>query len=275
MVAMPLRREPRLAVAVALVATGALCGCGKANLVRGPAREAAARSAGGAGAARGRAETPTPGPAPRRPPEAVPVPLPLTPARADAFAAAVSLAPADVPGASVSKRTSTPRSEEQEAAGCGARGAVAVGGGRSPNLQRGRGLDRESISSGVDVLTGAAAVQSDLAYAASSAGLACYAKVLGRSLRREESADARLLGVHVGHLGLDVGAGRASGIRITARVGIPGSGVQVRLFVDALSLAYGPAELDLYTTSFVQPVAATTQRELLTLLRERARLHEL
>ena len=59
------------------------------------------------------------------------------------------------------------------------------------------------------------------------------------------------------------------------RVGIVGSRLAVALYVDALSLPYGPAELDLYTTSFVQPVALRTQQELLTLMRARALLHRL
>ena len=101
-------------------------------------------------------------------------------------------------------------------------------------------------------------MRSDLAYAASRAGLACYSKVLGKSLSSEQDSHVRLLGVRVGHLRMPVGTALADGIRITARVGISGSPVTVRLYVDALSLPYGPAELDLYSTSFVQPVAERT-----------------
>ncbi len=44
----------------------------------------------------------------------------------------------------------------------------------------------------------------------------------------------------------------------------------MRLFVDAITLPYGPAEIDLFGTSFVQPVPVRTEEELLTLLHQRA-----
>jgi hypothetical protein len=268
-----LERLTRTGGAAALAASIALCGCGRADLKRTatmPSRspQAAGREHGAAGpAGRPRAK--------QRAPQ-VSVPLPLTAARAASFASAVSLSRADLPGSAPSPRSKRNPSEEREAAKCGARETRAIGGGRSPDFQRGEGLDRESISSGVDVLSDARAVSGDLSYTASSAGLACYAKVLTKSLRGEADKSVRILGLHVSTLGLGIGPGqRAKGIRIAARVGIAGSGITVRLFVDALSLPYGPAELDLYTTSFVQPVAERTQSELLTLLSERARLHPL
>jgi hypothetical protein len=204
------------------------------------------------------------------------VPLPLTAARAARFAAAVALRRVDLPGSSPTARSRTPASEQREAAQCGQRSTRALGGGRSPNFERRDGLDRESISSGVEVLSDAGAVEGDLAYASSRAGLRCYAKVLAKSLRSERDSHVRLLGLRVGRLQLSVGAaGQASGIRIAARVGVAGAPVTVAVFVDALSLPYGPAELDLYSTSFVQPVPERTQSELLALLRERARRQRL
>jgi hypothetical protein len=252
-------------VAVAALALLALCGCGKADLHRASAQPS------------GRERTPrAAAPSRRAPAEAVAVPLALTAARASSFSRAVSLRRVDLPGAVSSARSPTPASQEREAANCGGRPARVLGGGRSPNFQRGVGLDRESISSAVDVLSNASEVRRDLAYAASRAGLECYSKVLGKSLRGEASSRVRLLGVHVAQLGLDVGPlARATGLRITARVGIAGGGITVSLYVDALSLAYGPAELQLYTTSFVQPVPVRTQRELLGLLQARARLQRL
>lgn len=56
-------------------------------------------------------------------------------------------------------------------------------------------------------------------------------------------------------------------------MGLKGS--VVRLFIDALSFGYGPAEIGLYATSFVQPEPLRTEQELLTLLRERAELQRL
>jgi hypothetical protein len=204
------------------------------------------------------------------------VPLALNAARATLFARAVSLRQPDLPGSTPGPRSKSSPAEEREATHCGGHLSAAVGGGSSPNYQRGAGLNRESISSAVAVLRDAAAVRGDLEYTASKSGLDCYARVLTRSISREQSSSVRLLGLQVRHLSLPLGTGElASGIRIAARVGLSGSPVTVRLFIDALSLPYGPAELDLYTTSFVQPVAQKTQRELLRLMLERARLQRL
>jgi hypothetical protein len=264
-------------VLASLAAAIVLCGCGKANYVGKtaasaapvPAPGAARPAAPGAHSPPGAATAPLPG-------LGVALPLALTPALATRFARAVSLTRADLPGSSVAVRTKSSPAEQREEAKCGGRSARTIGGGRSENFQRGAGLDRENISSAVDVLSNAAAVRGDLAYAASHGGLACYAKVLGHSLRSESDSHIRLLGLHVGHLALDIGPlERATGIRIAARVGITGTRLTVSLFVDALSMPYGPAELDLYSTSFAQPVPQRTQRELLTLLRERAQLQKL
>ncbi|HEX9482841.1 MAG TPA: hypothetical protein VF927_12130 [Solirubrobacteraceae bacterium] len=268
-----LERLTQTGGAAVLAASIALSGCGRADLKR--SATAPARSARAARGERGTAG-PDAGPGAKQLAPRVAVPLPLTAARAASFASAVTLSRADLPGSAPSPRSKRNPSEEREAAKCGARETKAIGGGRSPDFQRGKGLDRESISSGVDVLSDASAVKGDLAYTASRAGLTCYAKVLTKSLRGEADTSVRILGLHVSTLGLGIGPGQqARGIRITARVGIAGSGITVRLFVDALSLPYGPAELDLYTTSFVQPVAERTASELLTLLSERARLHPL
>ena len=220
--------------------------------------------------------------APRRLPPAaakgvpVPLPLPLNASRAVAFARAVTLHRADLPGAVPTRRSKSSAAQEREAARCGGHTTVALGGGSSPDFHRGAGLNRESTSSSVQVLGDAAAVRGDLAYASSHAGLACYAKVLGKSLDDEQDTHVRLRGVRVGRIGVTVGPSeQASGIRVTADVAIVGTGVQVRLFIDALSLPYGPAELDVYSTSFVQPAPERTERELLELLRERAQLQKL
>lgn len=239
----------------------ALGGCGKANLTSAsrrtppPARVAVGTPGGG---------------------ERVPVPLPLTRARADAFARAVTLTVDDVPGAHPTQRSSAPRGEEREAEACGGHPTRVVGGGHSRELQRGDGLNRESISSGVEVLSDARAVREDLRYATSHAGLVCYERVLRRSLAREASSGLRVIGVRVAPLGLRSGPQTiATGIRVEARVGLAGKAAQLRLYIDALSAAYGPAELDLYSTSFAQPVPARTEHELLELLRERAQRQRL
>ena len=97
---------------------------------------------------------------PASPPVAVP--LALTPARAAAFAHAVELTTADVPGAHETARSATPPSREREAAQCGGRAAPTIGTGRSPELERGHGLERETISSSVEVLRDAHSVEVSL-----------------------------------------------------------------------------------------------------------------
>jgi hypothetical protein len=202
---------------------------------------------------------------------AVPVPLPLTAARAAAFAHAVQLTTSDVPGAHEAPASKTPSAREREAAQCGGHAAPTIGSGHSRELQRGQGLERETISSSVEILRDAHSVEKNLSGSKSTGGLRCYERVLARSLQSEADPNIKLLGVSVAPLQVSVaGAGRAQGLRILARVGVPGAGAVVRLFVDAVTLPYGPAEIDLFGTSFVQPVAERTEQELLTLLHQRA-----
>lgn len=264
----------RLWVALGAVAALAAAGCGKSNLATTTTASAPVATVATA-----------PSRAPKTPPArapklqhtpSVPLPLALTAARAAAFARAVQLTSADVPGAHDTPRSSTPSAREREAARCGGRSAPTIGGGRSPELERGHGLERETIASSVEVLHDARSVERDLAYAQTTGGLHCYEHVLARSLQSEADPNIKLLGVRVAPLQIPVaGAGRAEGIRILARVGVPGAGVVVRLFVDALTLPYGPAELDFFGTSFVQPVAGRTEQELLSLLHQRAAAHRL
>ncbi len=253
-----------MAVAALVGVALAVAGCGKSDLHRSSAAGSAPAHVASTPAHRAAR-------APRARVERVPLPLPLTAARAGAFARAVSLESADVPGSHAVADGRPSPAREREAASCGGAPEKALGGGRSPSYERGAGLNRESISSGVSVLSGVKAVQRDLEYAQSKAGVACYTKILGKTLGAEESGNVRLIGVHVAHLQLLLSQGReASGLRITARVAIKGTSVQVGLYVDALALPYGPTEITLYTTSFVQPVAPKTQQQLLEVLRGRA-----
>jgi hypothetical protein len=206
----------------------------------------------------------------------VPVPVPLTARTAATFAGAVSLTRADITGGAAQAPSKSPRRDEQEAAKCGGLSAKAIGGGRSQEFVRGKGLDRENFSSSVEVLSSEASVRRDLEYAESSAGLRCYSRVVGKNLQAEEHARMQLLGVKVTPIRVRMSDGQsAAGVRIAARVGVPQAGLAVALYSDAVSLPYGPAELNLYATSFVQPVPVRTQQQLLTLMRERARLSRL
>jgi hypothetical protein len=254
--------------AVLLIAASALAlGCGKPDLHHSSAQARATHHP----VPRGRSSSPPSA-------ERVPVPLTITPARARSFAHAVRLTAADLPGASPAPPRGASLAREREAAKCGGHPTPTIGGGQSPEFLRGQGLDHESLSSSVEVLADARSVHRDLLYTESHAGLTCYAKVLSRSLQEGHEANShiRLLGVHLRKLQVTLAPGRvALGVRITARVGLVGSRLVVALYVDALSLPYGPAELDLYTTSFVQPVPLRTQQELLSLMRARALLQRL
>jgi hypothetical protein len=251
-----------LAVATLLVLFGS--GCGKSNLRRA---SAAASPSVVHKVVRAKRSPPVP---------KVPVPKPLTAGLAGSFSRAVELTQADLPGTHVEPRAKRSEPQEKEASRCGGSPAVAVGGGRSAKLERGLGLERENFSSSVEVLSSAKAVKSDLAYAQSRAGLACYERVLRHTLSEEHHGQVRIEGVHLARVSVAVAGRReGAGIRIVARVGTAATNLSVLLFVDAISFAYGPAEIDLYTTSFIQPVPVKTEQELLTLMRERASLQTL
>ena len=256
-------RAASLALALALGTLGA--GCGKSNLVtRGTgdaARAGALPSRPGPAAAGAGAQAP------------VAIPLKLTPARAGAFARAVDLVAVDIPGSQRSPRSPSLESQKEEAASeCSRVSRSPVGGGRSAKLDRGGELETESISSSVIVMLSASAARADLAYADSRAGLACYTALLRRKLGGESNATVHIGGISVAPLTIGSWPGlRASGLRIRAQISGVKSGLTVGLFVDALGFAYGPAEIQLYATSFVRPIAMRTEEDLLALMQARAR----
>jgi hypothetical protein len=251
---LPERLHSMRSVAVFVLLALALGGCGKSDLpapgeiVSVPVHHAAAASSD----------------APVR------VPLPLDAALALKFADAVNLKLSDVIGASVEPRSSNP-ADEEEAGKCGAGGSAPLGGGRSPKLDRGKGLEHETISSSVVVLSSERAARADFSYASSKAGLQCYGSVLRKNLRDQAGA-----GVQVGHVRLSrmqlqgPRTSPSTGIRITASVSSNTSSLSVPLFIDAVGFIYGPVEIELYATSFVQPEPQRTELQLLTLLEQRA-----
>jgi hypothetical protein len=255
-------RTAGLALALALVALSA--GCGKSNLVRaGGERRASQPVASGHPAKAGIAPLP------------VPIPVRLTFARAGAFARAVNLTALDVPGSHRTPRTRSPESQQEESTGCSTGAAQPVGGGRSATLDRGRELETESISSSVIVLPSAAAARADLAYADSRAGLACSRALLRHKLARESSALVRVGHVSVARLSVGSPPGpQAHGLRIETQIS-GRTGITIGLYLDAIGFDYGPAEIELYATSFVQPIATKTENELLALMLARARLTRL
>jgi len=212
----------------------------------------------------------------RRPTDArVALARPLTPSVAAAFAKAVQLVPVDVAGSRPQSRGERSAREEQEAASCGS-AETELGDAHSPDLVRGPGLERESISSSVVVLASEAMVRRELAYVNSHAGIACYGRILRHIIEREQSERVRLGAVRLARLQVFApGAQVSTGISIVAQLSLSGSALSVPLFIDELSFGYGPAEIQLYATSFVQPVPAKVDEQLLTLLWQRAQLHPL
>jgi len=261
------RPEPRrlLPLALALAASALAVGCGKSNLVDRATASSSAHPA-----------TPAASPSPAPAPETVPLPLKLTAARASAFARAVNLTEVDVPGSHRAPRTASLENRQEETAECRHGETPAIGGGRSAKLERGLEIDAESISSSVIVMPSPQAARTDLAYAESRAGLACYAMLVGRKLGRESNASVSIGHVRVARLSVVPAPGeRASGIRISAEVSGTHGGLSLGLFVDAVAFQYGPAEVELYATSFVQPFPTATEQELLAVMRARARISPL
>ena len=263
-------RVPLLAVTLAAVAISS--GCGKSNLLAGATRGSPPPTA-----ALSSPRAPRPETAGRDALAPVAIPLKLTAARASAFARAVNLLPVDIPGSHIAPRSPTVESQREEAAGeCSHAKELPIGGGRSAKLDRGGELEAESISSSVVVMSSVQAARADLAYADSQAGLACYTALLRRKLDGESSSSVRVGRVVVKPLTIGSGSGlKASGLRIAAEISGVKSGLVVGLFVDALGFAYGPAEIQLYATSFVQPLATRTEDDLLALMQARARLSRL
>lgn len=198
------------------------------------------------------------------------IPLRLDAARAFLFARAVNLGPADVTGSKVEPRSRDPEAEH-EAGKCGASGSTPVGGASSPKLDRGAGLEHETISSSVVVLSSPKQAKADFAYTSSKAGFACYARFLRKSLTGQGNADIQLGRVQLRRIQVPgPGSAPSSGIRISARVSSPQSGLSVPLYIDAVGFLYGPVEIQIYTTSFIQPEPRRTEQELLTLMGQRA-----
>lgn len=196
---------------------------------------------------------------------------PATAAGADAFAAAVNLTAADVPGAIVAHEDA---SEGRQKSHCSSDGARAVGGGRSPRYERGHGATKETIASAVVVLADPAQARADLAHASSAAGMACYEREAKATLEAVHRGGLRLGQVELSRLqGLPVaGADARYGLRLQATAVSTRGGPAIHVYIDALAFAYGPAEVELYDTSLVQPEPARTEQELLALMMARARM---
>ncbi len=207
-----------------------------------------------------------------------------TPSRAQAlaFAHAVNLSAGDIPEASVEKkRTATADASERREGGACER---LVGWGHphtiteasSPKLRRGQELEVEQITSSVAILSDERAVARQFALLASPTLRKCAARALTRNLDDKSIANARWGRVSVSKLPVQAaGTSATLGIRIVASLDLTFSEVSVPIYVDVLGFSVGRAEVAMTAMSATQPVPATTEQELLSLLLARAKAHPL
>jgi hypothetical protein len=254
-------------VAVACGACALLSGCGGGQT-------ASASGGGGAtqavSAATRRADSSKSSTAPRRPSRA----------QALAFVRAVNLSVGDLPEASVEAKRS-PRddaAERLEERRCekGLHQGGKLVEGSSPRLKRGKELEVERISSTVEVMRSERTIASEFSAVASPALRKCLARVLTRNLQDKPVREARWGRVTVSKLPVRApGASDTAGLRITVVLNIPFNEVSVPMYFDVMGFAVGPAEVTLSAFSVTQPVPATTEQELLTLLLARAKAQPL
>jgi hypothetical protein len=246
---------------LAAATTATMLGCGKTNLVVKP-QESSSRSASSAEPIQSiKTSPPKEEPTPSR-------------ARARAFAVAVLLRLDDVTGARAEKAESAHKSNS-EAHECAGGARRAIGGLESSRYVRGKGLAREVISSGVAVLDSHEAAVKDILAVTSKAGVACYARVVRKSLGSGEDA-LELRSLSVTRLTLPLrGRVHSLGIRVAASVTSAKTRFAIPIYIDALVFADKQAEIELYASSYVQPEPRRTEQELLELMQDRARLKPL
>jgi hypothetical protein len=197
-----------------------------------------------------------------------------SPTQAKAFARAVLLQPLDVTGAHVQKQEREGKSGE-EARECAPSAGRAIGGLESERYVRGSHLAREVISSGVAVLASHTAAVKDILAVTSSAGIACYARIVRKHLGSGENA-LELRGLSVTRLQVPVrGPVHGLGIRVAAGVTSAKVRVSIPIYIDALVFVYKQAEVELYASSYVQPVPRRTEEEMLEVMYARALLAKL
>jgi hypothetical protein len=253
------------ATAGAACALLSACGSGQAASTR-----ASGSSTHAAAAAARSADPPRSASARRRPSRA----------QALAFVRAVNLSVGDVPEASVETKRSAHEdaAEHREERGCekGVRQGAKLVEGSSPKLKRGKELEVEQITSSVEVMRSERTIAGEFASVASPALRECFARVVTRNLQDKPLSRARWGRVTVSKLAVDApGASDTAGLRITVVLNLPYSEVSVPMYFDVMAFAVRPAEVTLSTFSLTQPVPATTEQELVSLLLARAKAQPL
>jgi hypothetical protein len=199
---------------------------------------------------------------------------PVTKARALAFARAVNLTAADVPEAKASHR---PASQGEEHQPCGLAGRQQeLAGVVSPTLTRGSELELEEIKSGADVVSSERFAVGDVAVLRSTAGRACLERYLSRRYLRH-AVGKRAFDAHIGQIQLSPlpvqapGSSESAGVRITMTISSSESETSVPVYIDFFAFTLGPAEVTVSAASAVQPEPEATDRQLVSLLLQRAR----
>jgi hypothetical protein len=206
----------------------------------------------------------------------------LRPSRAQAlaFVHAVNLSAADLPEASVYKWHAPPSTaaERREYGACekGEERDKKLAGALSPKLKRGKELEIEEIASSAAVLSGERQIAHDFALLESRAVRECAARVMAHNLN-----DGRIRQARWGHVTISKfpvhapGATDTVGIRVVAILNFPFSEISVPIYVDFMGFSVGPGVVGLTAASATQPVPATTEQELLSLLLARAKAQPL
>ena len=280
-------RGALLAVSVLLAASALLAGCGGSQGgSTGSATSPGSDAAGGGKRPAGRVaimKTATePTHRPRRGISAARASGPISVAAAEAFAHAINLTVSDIPGATARKREShseSPREKQREKralAKClGAEPVHEIVDVKSPQLDRGVGIEGESFTSSVTVVAHPVEAEREIAAVRRFGGQPCLARLLRRRLLDKSLGRARLGPVRISLLHPRVAAAAASaGLRIEITL-LTARGTSIPLYTDELAFALGCAEVQLGAYSVAQPVASTTEQELLSLLSQRARAHPL
>jgi hypothetical protein len=203
-------------------------------------------------------------------------------AQALAFADAVNLSAGDIPEASVEKKhgAAATASERRASQACERRASRrnphTIAEASSPKLKRGQELEIERVTSSVSVLGSAQAVARQFALLSSPPVRACLARVLAHSLDDRRIREAHWGHVSISRLPVDApGTSATVGLRVLTPLELPFSEVTVPFYEDVLGFAIGRAQVVLVAASATQPVPATTEQELLSLLLARARAHPL
>jgi hypothetical protein len=206
----------------------------------------------------------------------------ITKAQAVAYARAINLRAGDVPGMTVTGPAEREGTRGQHSSGELERCVGSANPGQqlidigSPTFGQGGALEQSQVSSGVTVLSSAAAAAREFAAIRSARGRACIARFARREFSRESSGSLLYRAIASTALTAPVaGIGESFGLRLTVTLLAPRTGRTFHLYLDFLGFLEGPAEIGLNTSGFTRPVSAATERRLFSTLYRRAQAHKL